>query len=110
MVVVPLSKTASNAGTACAESTRSMNLVRIAAAGTLAASGALLVAGKQRAGLVTAVCGAALAMLDQQDVVIKCWNALPGYLEEAQEMLNRAQAAVEDLSLQGQKLRQMLGK
>jgi hypothetical protein len=80
------------------------------AAGTLVASGALLVAGKRRAGLVTAVSGAALAMLDQPQVVSKWWNALPAYLEEIQGMLYRAQTAVEDLSVQGEKLRRVLGK
>jgi hypothetical protein len=79
-------------------------------AGTLVASGALLVAGKRRAGLVTAVAGAALVMLDQQEVVSQWWNALPGYLEEMQGMLGRAQAAVDDLSVQGEKLRRVLGK
>jgi hypothetical protein len=110
MVVVPLSKTASNAGGTCAKGANSMSWVRIAAAGTLAASGVLLIAGKRRAGLVTAVSGAALAMLDQPEVMCKWWNALPGHLEELQGMLGRAQAAVEDLSVQGEKLRRVLSK
>jgi hypothetical protein len=109
MVVVPLAKTESNTGGSFASGIK-MNAVRIAAAGTLAASGALLVAGKRKAGLVTAVSGAALAMLDQQEVVRTWWNALPGYLEEIQGMLCRAQEAVEDLSVQGEKLRRVLGK
>ncbi len=87
-----------------------MPWIRYAAAGTLAASGALLVTGKRRAGLVTAVTGTVLAMLDQQEVVSAWWNALPGYLEEIQGLLGRAQTAVEDLSAQGQKLRRVLGK
>ena len=86
-----------------------MPWIRYAAAGTLAASGALLVTGKRRAGLVTAITGAVLAMLDQQEVVSAWWNALPGYLEEIQGVLGRAQTAVEDLSAQGQKLRRVLG-
>jgi hypothetical protein len=56
------------------------------------------------------VAGAALVMLDQQEVVSQWWNALPGYLEEMQGMLGRAQAAVDDLSVQGEKLRRVLGK
>ncbi|MGD0481872.1 MAG: hypothetical protein ABSA42_16995 [Terracidiphilus sp.] len=110
MVVVPLSKSVSNAGESCASEAKSMSWVRIAAAGTLAASGVLLVAGKRRAGLLTAVTGAALLMLDQQEVVSQWWNALPGCLEEMQGMLGRAQAAVDDLSVQGEKLRRVLGK
>ena len=110
MVVVPLSKKESNADGSCANGAKSISWVGIAAAGTLAASGILLVAGKRRAGLVTAVSGTALAMLDQPEVVSKWWNALPAYLDEIQGMLSRAQCAVEDLSVQGEKLRRVLGK
>jgi hypothetical protein len=110
MVVVPLSKKESNVGGSCANGAKSMSWVGIAAAGTLAASGVLLVAGKRRAGLLTAVSGAALAMLDQPEVVSAWWNKLPGYLDEVQGLLSRAQAAVEDLSVQGEKLRRVLGK
>jgi hypothetical protein len=111
MVVVPLSKSGNGSvdvpranGASCTP------WIRYAAAGTLAASGALLVSGKRRAGLATAVTGAALALLDQQEVVNAWWNALPGYLEEIRGLLGRAQTAVEDLSAQGQKLRKVLGK
>ncbi len=111
MVVVPLSKAANGSGDAPrANGVNSTPWIRYAAAGTLAASGALLATGKRRAGLVTAVTGTVLAMLDQQEVVNAWWNALPGYLEEIQGMLGRAQTAVEDLSAQGQKLRRVLGK
>jgi len=110
MVVVPLTKSRSNAGESRASDGKSMSWVRIAAAGTLAASGALLIAGKRRAGLVTAMTGAALVMLEQREVVSEWWNALPAYLEEMQGMVGRAQAAVDDLSEQGEKLLRVLGK
>jgi hypothetical protein len=42
--------------------------------------------------------------------VSQWWNALPSCLEEMQGMLGRAQAAVEDLSVQGEKLRRVLGR
>jgi hypothetical protein len=108
MAVVPLKKTARNAGADCPQKANAVNLVRIAAAGTLLASGVLLVAGKRRAGLATAVTGAALAMLDQKEIVSRWWNALPGQLDEIQRVLGRTQAAVEDLSVQGEKLRRVL--
>lgn len=110
MVVVPLSDAARDAGATGAGGADSRRWVGMIAAGTLAASGALLVTGKRRAGLVTAIAGAALAMLDQQDVVCKWWNALPAYLEEVQGMLNRTQAAVDDFSAQGEKLRRVLNR
>ena len=111
MVVVPLSKEANGSG-AAPRSNRANSIpwLRYAAVGTLAASGALLVTGKRRAGLATAVTGTVLAMLDQQEVVSACWKALPGYLEEIQELVGRTQSAMADLSTQGQKLRRVLGK
>ncbi len=115
MVVVPLSNAANGAENGSVDAPRSNRAnsipwIRYAAAGTLAASGALLATGKRRAGLVTAITGTVLAMFDQQEAVSACWKALPGYLDEIQGLLGRAQTAVEDLSAQGQKLRRVLGK
>ncbi len=80
------------------------------AAGTLVASGVLLVTGNRRAGLAVAATGAALAMLDQQDAVKACWDALPGYLNEIQGILARVQGTVEEIAAQGARLRAALGK
>jgi hypothetical protein len=92
------------------EETDSTNWIRYAAAGTLAASGVLLVTGQRRLGLVTALSGAALALIDQQDAVRKCWDRLPEFLEDLQQMLGKTQTAVEDLSAQSQKLRRVLSQ
>jgi hypothetical protein len=92
------------------EETDSTNWIRYAAAGTLAASGVLLVTGQRRLGLVTALSGAALVLIDQQDAVRKCWDKLPEFLEDLQQMLGKTQTAVEDLSAQSQKLRRVLSQ
>ena len=110
MVVVPLTKSTSTAGDMCASGANSRRWVGMVGAGTLVASGVLLVAGRRRAGLLTALTGAALVMLDQRDVVSQWWSALPACLEEMQGTLGRAQAAVDDLSVQGEKLRRVLGR
>jgi len=111
MVVVPLTTGIKDSGGAPpTPAGSSPDWIRMAAAGTLAASGALLVTGHRRVGLLAAVTGAALALVDQQEAVCAWWNALPGYLEEVDELLNRAQTTVEDLSAQGQKLRRAFGK
>jgi hypothetical protein len=110
MVVVPLSKPVSEAPLARRAYANSDQWLRYAAAGTLAAGGALLVTGRRRAGLIAAASGAALAMLDQKEVVRAWWNTLPGFLEELHATLGRAQTAVEDLSTQGQRLREVLHK
>lgn len=111
MVVVPLAKeTKGPEGAPSPRCADSSNWLRIAAASTLAASGALLVTGNRRAGMLAAVTGTALVLIDQQDAVRAWWDALPGYLEQIDEMLGRAQTAVEDLSAQGQKLRRAFAK
>jgi energy-converting hydrogenase Eha subunit B len=110
MVVVPLSKAARKASETRASTADSRRWVRMAAAGTLVASGVLLLAGKRRAGLVTALSGAALVMIEQREAVSKLWNALPGYLGAIESVAARAQAAVEDLTVQGERLRRVLSK
>ena len=82
----------------------------MAAAGTLLASGALLIAGKRRPGLSLAITGTVLVMIEQREAIAKIWNALPRRLSATQEVLCRAQAAVEDLTVQSEKLRHILRK
>jgi hypothetical protein len=114
MVVVPLARGEYRSSESSFETREdggeSVNWIRYAAAGTLAASGALLVSGHRRIGLIAALSGAALALMDQQDAVINCWNRLPEFLDDLQGTLSKTQAAVEDISNQSQKLRQALGK
>ena len=111
MVVVPLEKPAVNrTETPQLRCRDDVHWLRYVAAGTLAASGALLVTGYRRAGLMAAASGAALAMLDQADVVREWWNTLPGLLEELHTTLGKAQQAVDDLSTQGEKLREVLSR
>jgi hypothetical protein len=111
MVVVPLTRGEYEAGVGtCDDGAESTNWIRYAAAGTLAASGVLLVTGNKRLGLVIALSGAALALIDQQEAVRKCWDRLPEFLEDVQGLLGKTQAAVEDLSSQSQKLRKVLAQ
>jgi hypothetical protein len=111
MVVLPLSMPANDSNAAPrAPGDDPMNWVRVAAAGTLAASGVLLVTGRHRAGLVAAASGTALAMLDQKQTVRAWWDALPGYLAEVQSLLGRVQGAVDELSAQREKLHRVLSK
>lgn len=111
MVVVPLSKPMNETSEApLQQSSDNTRWIRYAAAGTLAASGALLITGRRRAALVAAVSGTALAMLDQQDAIREWWGQLPVFLEELNGLLERAQGVVDDVSAQGQKLREVLSR
>lgn len=85
------------------------NWARIAAAGSLIAGGVLYLTGQRRAGLVTAVAGAALVLLDQQEVVQTWWRELPNYVNEVQNLLDDMQKLVEDASLKRGKPRQVTG-
>lgn len=112
MVVVPLAASANDSETPANGGRRAecSHWLRVVSAGTLATSGVLLMAGKRRAALVTAVAGTALTILDQQDTVRSWWGRLPGYLEEVQSILTRAQGAVDELSAQGERLRNILSR
>ena len=111
MVVVPLSKPANESSQVPVASMNSApHWIRYAAAGTLAASGVLLVTGRRKEGLLTAVAGTSLVLIDQQEVVRAWWDKLPVFLEDMYELLGRAQEAVEDVSAQGKKLGEMLGR
>jgi len=117
MVIVPLSKSSDELGTPRpgapeagerAVDAGHINWVRVAAAGSLALSGVLLMSGRKRAGLAVAVSGTALAMLDQQDSLKAWWETLPIYLDDVQMMLGRAQGAVDNLSAQREKLHNII--
>jgi len=111
MVVVPLSKPANDYDAEpSAPKANSVNWVRIAAACTLGASGALLLGGRRRAGLVAAATGTALALLDQQDALRKWWRVLPGYIGEVQRLLNQVQESVDEFGVQREKLGRILGR
>jgi 4-amino-4-deoxy-L-arabinose transferase-like glycosyltransferase len=112
MVVVPLAATgtASDNSKTVKYTTDNRYWVRVAAAGALATSGVLLMAGKRRAGLATAAAGTTLVILDQQETVRAWWHRLPTHLEEVHKMITRVQGAIEELSVQGEKLRNILSR
>jgi hypothetical protein len=80
-----------------------------AAGGALVAAGLLLLSGQRRAGMVAAASGTALALLGQQETLRVWWKALPGYLDDAERLLNQAQGAVEAVESQRETLRRILG-
>lgn len=117
MVVLPLSKlpgnydeelNAPNANSALKED--SVNFVRIAAAATLVASGAFLLSGRHRAGLLAAATGTSLALLDQKDVLGSWWRVLPGYIGEVQYLLSQVQGTVDEVAAQREKLGKVFNK
>jgi hypothetical protein len=78
------------------------------AAGTIIAGGALIAAGRRRTGLAVAATGTALALLEEQDVVKEWWRAIPGYLNDAQGFLDRIEHYLQEASVQGQRIQNIL--
>ncbi|MDE3201640.1 MAG: hypothetical protein KGN79_12050 [Acidobacteriota bacterium] len=82
--------------------------VKIAAGGSLVAAGLLVITGNRKSGVAAAAAGTALALLDQQPVIRKWWNQLPGYVDQLQGFLSKVQEAVDDVASKREKLREVL--
>lgn len=87
-----------------------MSWIGYAAGGTLIAGGLLLLAGQRRAGTVAAAAGAALALLDQKETLSAWWNALPGYIDDIQRLLDQVQGTVEEIAIQRNNLRRIMAR
>jgi hypothetical protein len=85
-----------------------MDWVGFAAGGTLVTAGLLLLAGKQRAAMVAAASGTALALLDQQETLRSWWNALPAYIDQVQGVLGKVQDTVSEVAVKREALRRVL--
>ena len=111
MVVVPLRQQANDFEPELrASEAECMSWVGYAAGGTLIAGGLLLLAGKRRAGTVAAAAGAALTLLDQKETLNSWWNALPGYIDEVQDVLAKVQDTVNELAAKRQELSRVLAR
>jgi len=111
MVVVPLSKPENDSDVIpAAEKSESMNWIGFAAGGSLVAAGLLLLVGERRAGMVAAASGTALAMLNEKETLLSWWNAMPGYIEQVQRVLNQVQTTVDDVDAKREALHRVLAR
>jgi len=81
---------------------------KYAAGGALVAGAALILSRQARAGLVVACAGTALALLDQKDAVRAGWKAIPGYLDQIEQVLSQVQEVVKDVAENRAKLGRIL--
>ena len=95
-VPIDVNETGTRPGVDCAGS---RNAVGYIAAGALVAGGLLLLSGRNRAGVVVATAGSALALLNHQEAVRSWWLALPVYINEVQRTINQVQDAVGQLAV-----------
>jgi hypothetical protein len=109
MATVPVARTNNriidNLRLSAAEGT---NWARIASGASLLASGLLLLTGKRKAGLLSAVAGTALAILDQQATVKSFWHSMPGYIDRAQHLLGQVEETVSEVAAQRERLHRIL--
>lgn len=92
------------------DSRPSPDWMRLGTAGTLLTGAILLLTGNRRAGMVVSAAGAALAMVEEKELVRQAWEALPGYLDTTQRILDQAQEIINDLSSKHDKIMSILGK
>jgi hypothetical protein len=81
--------------------------IRVGVGCTLLTGSLLLLAGKRKAGLLATFAGTALAILEHQDLVSEWWGALPGYLDDAQRMVDQAVSTVDDLTVKGNQIKSL---
>jgi hypothetical protein len=111
MAVVPLSKPVNEFSVKLEiVENESMNWVGFAAGGSLVTAGLLLLAGKQKAGMVAAATGTALALLDQQETLHSWWNELPTYIDQVQGVLGKVQDTVNEVAVKREALRRVLAR
>lgn len=84
--------------------------VGMAVGGTFLAGGLLLLTGKKKAGLLVTASAMALTLVDQKATVREWWNTLPGYLDDAQRLLDQAAHTIDDLAAKRDKLRGMFNR
>jgi hypothetical protein len=86
----------------------SAEITHFVAAGTLLAGGALIATGHRRAGLAIAAAGTAIALFEEQEAVKEWWKNLPGYLNDAQVLLDKIEGYLQEATIQGQRLQGIL--
>jgi hypothetical protein len=84
------------------------NITHFVAAGTLLAGGALIATGHRRAGVAVAAAGTAIALFQEQEAVKEWWQKLPGFLSDAQTLLDKIEGYLAEATIQGQRLQGIL--
>ncbi len=111
MIAVPTSASGSSVQLIprpAATSSKQVEVAQLIAGGTVLAAGALMIAGHKRAGLAVALAGTALALLEDREVVETWWKNLPGYLRDAQGVLDTVDGYMKEAVVHGQRLQGIL--
>jgi hypothetical protein len=85
-----------------------MDWTQLLIAGTLVASGTMILTGHKRSGAAVAAAGAALALIEEQDTVVEWWKKLPQVLGQAQDFLVRVEHYLDEAATQGHRIQNIL--
>lgn len=81
---------------------------RTVAAGSLIAGALLLVTGHRKSALAVATAGAAVALLENPEMVRDAWDSMPRLIRAGQDFLSRIEDFVEELDKQGIRIRKVI--
>ncbi|HVT97234.1 MAG TPA: hypothetical protein VHE33_06975 [Acidobacteriaceae bacterium] len=81
---------------------------RTVAAGSLVVGALLLIAGRRKSALAVSAAGAAVALLENPEIVRETWDAMPRVIRSGQDFLVRIEDFVEELNKQGQHIKKVL--
>ncbi len=81
---------------------------RTVAAGSFVVGALLLIAGRRKSALAVSAAGAAVALLENPEIVREAWEAMPRVIRSGQDFLVRIEDFVEELNKQGQHIRKVL--
>jgi len=117
MVTLPISRSgaskdartpkvlSANAGT---QQDKSLDWTQLLVAGALVAGGVMILGGRRRPGVAVAAAGTALALLEDQEIVVSWWRKLPNFMGRAQDFLDRVERYAEQASTQGHRIQNIL--
>jgi hypothetical protein len=81
---------------------------RTVAAGSFVVGAILLIAGRRKSALAVSAAGAAVALLENPDIVREAWASMPRMVRASQDFLVRIEDFVEELNKQGGRIRKVL--
>jgi hypothetical protein len=81
---------------------------RTVAAGSFVVGALLLLTGRRKSALAVSAAGAAVALLENPEIVRDAWNAMPRMVRASQDFLVRIEDFVEELNKQGTHIRKVI--
>ena len=81
---------------------------RTVAAGSFVVGALLLISGRRKSALAVSAAGAAVALLENPEIVREAWDAMPRVIRSGQDFLVRIEDFVTELNKQGQHIRKVL--